>query len=102
MNMNVNPRYVVDFLNDLLEIDPSAINMLYNQKVGCNEEMEKHPTVQVGGSGDYYTLGFLGLLNGLFGIDEDGFGPIVAIIEDGPDLKIKKFALTKDWKKEND
>jgi len=36
------------FLNELLKIDKSAINSLMNSRVECNEELAKHPTVQVG------------------------------------------------------
>lgn len=82
---------VVEFLNTLLDIDPYAINALFSMRVGCNEEMANHPSVQISVSGDnYYSAGVIGVLNGLFGADEYGWGHISATYDDG---KLINFRL---------
>jgi len=78
----------INFLNKLLELDGNAINKLVGSRVECNEALAKHPTVQVQRDGtrtrigkeeaEIFEVGLLGVLNGIFGINEDGFGQIVA------------------------
>ena len=45
---SVTMQEVVDFLNELLEIDSCAITALFSSRICCNKEMADHPTVQVG------------------------------------------------------
>ncbi len=84
---------VIDFLNELLAIDPYAISELLIERVPCNQRMADHRTVQVQGAGFYtfiapgtFRVGLLGLLNGFCGIIEEGpkkgYGPITAVYED--------------------
>jgi hypothetical protein len=56
--------------------------------------MADHPTIQVRQypGDEYSSVGILGILNGLFGIREDGMGAICMEIED--DGKIISFKLT--------
>jgi len=58
-------------LNRALEHDREAVSAVLLNRVPCNEALADDPTVQVsitdGGSS---TLSALGLLNGLFGVDE--------------------------------
>jgi hypothetical protein len=49
---------------------------------------------------DGYTIGFLGLINGMFGADEDGYGPIAVVI--GEDDKIVGFTTEINKPKEGD
>lgn len=87
----VSQQEAVDFLNDILKADPEGISAFFSTRVACNKELANHPTVQVGVlNPDYHVFGALGILNGLFGIDEDGWGCIVAIVE-GP--KIIQFEV---------
>ena len=37
-----------------------------------------------------YYVGVLGLLNGMFDIDENGYGAIMMVIEEGKIIKFKK------------
>lgn len=85
----------VDFLNELLKIDPIAITALFNIRIGCNKVLADHETVQVLVSGkNYYQVGMIGILNGLFGIDEYGWGHITINYDNG---KIIEFqVLTED------
>lgn len=78
----------VEFFNSLLEIDKEAISKVFTSRVNCNKKMAEHITVQVFSfEDDIYYVGPLGILNGLFGIDEEGFGGIIAIIYDNGDIK---------------
>jgi len=78
---------VLEVLNRALGADEEGVTALMNQRVPCNEVLEADPTIQVGSyvderSGEKHcSVGVLGLLNGLFGIDEDGWGPIAAVYE---------------------
>lgn len=78
----------VEYMNGLLAVDQEAISNLVLQRVQCNEQLADHETVQCGVSGDTFNVGFLGVINGLFGVDDNGFGFVVAVIEDG---KIVRF-----------
>jgi len=81
----------IDYLNGLLEADPEGISAFFSTRVACNEKMAQHPTVQVGVlNPDYYVFGAIGIFNGLFGIDEDGWGYITAIVEGINIIKFEK------------
>ena len=89
----MSAKEVVEFLNELLEIDPFAMNALFNIRVFCNTKLADHETVQVlGVEGGVGSVGFIGILNGMFGVDEDGWGIIAADLTDG---KINRFELLK-------
>jgi len=92
---------IIDFLNDLLNMDCHAISNIINHRVPCNHSLAEHPTVQCGigkmhGIDSDYTVGMLGILNGLCGTidngDLKGYGHITAIVDD--DGMIKKFKRT--------
>ncbi len=84
---------VIEFLNDALDIDQAGMSALVNTRVPCSSDMAAHPSIQVGQrdgeitTGEpaiVYQFGLLGVLNGIFGTDEHGYGPIAAIVrEDG-------------------
>lgn len=98
----VNVSDVLKVLNRAVKADPEAMAALRDAKVLCNEElahdleiqvsMEEEPgsvhdvweddePVTVGGR-KVYEVGFLGVLNGIFGIDErTGLGAIAAAFE---------------------
>jgi len=92
---SVTPQDVVDLLNNLIRLDPEAVRALMDCRVPCNDEFADHPTVQCGlaehvrkRTPDHnlpddanYTVGPLGLLNGLFGIDPKGWGYIAAVYQ---------------------
>jgi len=86
---------VIDYLNELLELDRPAVAALIANRIPCNREMADHPSVQVSSQHGGYHVGMLGILNGIFGIDEEGFGGIVAVFEEpfieGEYNYLKKF-----------
>ena len=89
-----SPHYVVDLLNEAAKLDPQAIRALVDTRVVCNQALADHPTIQVGpasehDSGGPSVVGLLGILNGIFGTFDDGWGCIAAVIEPGdPDVPI--------------
>ena len=64
----------VDVLNEALAADPQAINALMRLSVQCNATLARHPSVQVGAHQHDFELRPLGLINGLFGVDEHDWG----------------------------
>ena len=81
----------IERLNSMLEVDPEAMARLIEMRIPCTE-LADHPTAQVYEAEDSTCyVGHLGLLNGIFGIDDNGWGPIAAIYEEG---KLVRFAKT--------
>ena len=66
-------------LNRLLEADREAISLLVANRVPCNQALSLDPTCQVGSvRGEGWEVGLLGIINALFGVDEEGWGYIAA------------------------
>lgn len=84
----------IAFLNELLVIDEPALRAICFQRVPCNRDLAEHPTVQVNTRQEDGSLGvgLLGVLNGLFGADAAGWGPITAVVE--ADGRISSFKPT--------
>ncbi len=74
---------IVNFLNELLQVDKEAIEVLIDRRVKVNEQLLNHPTVQVSSEdGKTGSVGLLGILNGLVGVKSNGWGYIVAHYDD--------------------
>lgn len=56
---------IIDYLNEMLELDRDAIDSLIRNSVPVNEAIAEHPTCTVYKQNGGYKLGMLGLLNGL-------------------------------------
>ena len=70
-------------LNRALEADPDAMRDLVNRRVECNEKLASDESIQVGQyAPGRYRVGLLGIVNGLFGIGEDGYGHITLVVSD--------------------
>ena len=86
MNETLRVDDLISFLNQLIEIDSYAVSALFTTRVLCNEELAEHSTVQVrqfvNDKGQGWEVGILGLINGMFGVDLEGYGPITAIVND--------------------
>lgn len=101
---SVSPIDTVNYLNELVDADPDAVRALIVQRVPCNQALAHHPTCRVmdvasvegavdrnvGVVGVGYEVGFLGVLNGLFGVDAQGWGAIVAVFSGG---RLSHFTL---------
>lgn len=90
MKESITPQDVIDILNRAIKADQAAMTKLMSKRFYCNEELANDPTIQVrqeksfgvpGGEGVVFTISANGLLNSLWGIDENGWGPIAAIFE---------------------
>lgn len=75
--------YAIEVLNRALAEDQSAIRDLFNYEAPCNDALGNDPTVQVRSrsTGDGVAVTALGLINGLFGADDTGWGYITATYE---------------------
>lgn len=71
----------IELLNDALNKDPMAMWALATTRVTCNEVLADHPTIQVGKYSDDYKVGLIGILNGIFGAADDGYGAIAGDFE---------------------
>jgi len=71
---------VVLYLNELLDIDKDALSRLITEKRSrCNKALADHSTVIASDEGGgVFTVGLMGILNGLFGINEFGRGVLAA------------------------
>lgn len=82
-------------MNDALKTDSDAITSLMNARVPCSNAMACHPTIQVRLNKELgvYSVGLLGILNGLCGAREDGWGFIAAVLDDasGDILKFERL-----------
>lgn len=99
MRESVTPKQVVALLNSLLEIDRRAVSKLFDAQVSCNRGIALHPTVQVRQlrvnqyrPRDAWKVGVLGLINGMFGVHPNGYGPIARVIRNNG--IIQSFVLT--------
>lgn len=81
---SVSVQDVCDLFNDIVGKDSQCANALVMSRVPCNEAIAEHPTIQVqadeGGANP--RVGLLGFLNGLFGMGDDGMGPICIVLEE--------------------
>jgi len=93
LKKQVKPKEVVTYLNRLLKTDRLAVETLFNIRVLCNSRMAKHPTVQVGKFSSKYAVGIIGIINGMFGADMNGWGCISMDLDEGN--KIKRFRMVK-------
>ena len=94
MKETITKQDVVDLLNEFLKLDPQAAEELMFYRAVCNKAVEEHPTIQVRvtdesdvyfavGADHIARIGFIGLLNGMFGVDGDDNGAIGMIIDEG-------------------
>lgn len=91
MKEQVTIDEVIELFNELIEIDNPAFGALVANRVPCNEELANHPTVQVGVQNGGYRVGLIGIVNGMFGVDENGYGPIALNFEDSNLVKVERF-----------
>ena len=74
---------VITLLNEAVALDRPAMAALLANRVPCNVALADHPAIQVQAQHGGYHVGLLGIINGLFGTDDDGKGPICSIFADG-------------------
>lgn len=79
---NLSLDSAIEYLNRLVAADAEAVRKLIDNRVECNDVLAEDPTCQVSGFDGTNKVGLLGVLNGAFGIHEDGWGAICAIVSD--------------------
>lgn len=82
----------ITLLNEAVQRDPDAIETLLESHVPCNALLAQHPTIQCWLVDRKPRVGLLGILNGLFGVDEYRYGPIMSV-HDGAG-RLLRFART--------
>jgi len=86
----------IEVLNRIHKADPTVMQSLIFHRVPCNQLVADDPTVQVGRGVNLSTgweVGILGIINGLFGSDEHGWGHIYANFDsNNSDAKLLNFS----------
>lgn len=91
----------IEYLNELNRLDPKAMLALVRFRwYGITKGLADHPSCQVVGSGRNASVGFIGILNGMFGMRDDGWGGISMVVdtaEDDPEriTKLVRFEKTR-------
>jgi hypothetical protein len=80
-------------LQQIFEMDPEAIAKMLAVRVPCNERLAGHSTVQVSEDAPgQFTVGVMGLLNGIFGVRTNMAGYLAYILEQ--DGRVSGFCRT--------
>jgi hypothetical protein len=84
LKQSITPQDVCDLLNEMLKLDYECTYGIATHRQQCNEAIASHPTIQVQQfKGDEFPkVGIVGILNGLFGIRDDGMGAICFDFDD--------------------
>jgi len=90
IKQSVSIEDAIELLNELLILDNNAIGALVANRVPCNELIADHYSVQVEQRNGGFNVGLLGIINGLFGVDEDGWGAITCEFDCGNLIKFRK------------
>jgi len=69
-NLSIDEALVV--LNRAVKADPEAMEALIENHVPCNQALADDPEIQVRATAGMHSVGMLGILNGLFGIEDKG------------------------------
>ena len=89
---NVTPKEAIGLLNEMLKIDRIVTESLFNTRIACNKKLANHSSIQVTQiTKNFCLVGLLGVLNGMFGIDKDGWGCICMDLTEYN--KIERFRL---------
>lgn len=82
MKQPITIEHAIDILNQAIQSDPDAMNKLIGTRINCGVTLANHPTIQVMNDDGKYSVGILGLLNGIFGTDNNGNGFIATVFDD--------------------
>lgn len=85
-NPSVSVDHAIAVLNRAVQKDREAVQALIQNRVPCNVALAEDSTIQVGDRNGQYSVGLLGIVNGIFGADENQFGYIWARFTETGDL----------------
>jgi hypothetical protein len=74
---------IIERLNRMIQ-DPEIrrdVQTLMNMRCAVSQKTSDHHSIQVREEGDVDTMSFLGLLNGLIGVQENGYGYVSAVVD---------------------
>lgn len=95
MKKSITTNDVIKLLNGANNSDPNAISTLFlRRRARCNRKLADHKSIQVRarrGGKPPYTVGILGIINGAFGTDAQGMGPIVMVVDKGRIIRFKRI-----------
>lgn len=89
--LSITVDEAIALLNEAVALDRPAMAALLANRVPCNEALADHPSIQVQAQHGGYHVGLLGIINGLFGVDDEGKGLICYVFADG---HLQGFAKT--------
>ena len=89
--MSLDDPYDVKYLNALLVLDQKAMTELFQQRVQCNEDLSNHSTIQVLNKEGKNYIGLMGIINGIFGVIEEG--QFIVMCFDSETNLIKQFDI---------
>jgi len=103
---SITPDEAILVLNRLLQKDSQAIQRIFTIRVQCNEDLASDETCQVRQESEgKYTVSPIGIINAIFGIDEEKCGFIAYSLgtdidpeENGFIQKFHRFKYQKDKK----
>jgi hypothetical protein len=88
---SVTIEQVLEVLNRAVKADPEAMTALFATRVPVNVHPADITPIQVQEEMEGHSLSLLGLLNGIFGADEMGWGAIAAVWSDTKDSRLLEF-----------
>lgn len=77
---------IVDFFNEIYVADPKAVRALLLAAFACNRKLAAHPRMVITHVNRKPAIGMMAILNSLFGVDEEGIGPL-SVVENGRTLR---------------
>ncbi len=89
---------IAKLLNDVIdETDPEELGIFLAHRVSCSRALADHPTVQVLTEEDgTLSVGILGLLNGLVGVDAEGRGIVAVEIDEDDGRSARAIVLDRE------
>lgn len=80
----------IEYLNGLIELDKTAISFILSARFECNIALADHPTVQATSHYGGSFVGVMGIINGLFGVDNRSYGLIRYVMQDGELIRFER------------
>lgn len=88
---------IINYLNELVALDKPCIAAMVSNRIPCNEKLAEHPSCQVGYRNGGFSVGLLGIINGMCGTYDDGprkgWGAIAANFNTGESTDLIGFEL---------
>lgn len=90
----ISIEQTIDMLNELVNLDRNAVLNLIINRVPCNQGIADHYSVQIQREDDgSFSVGLMGVINGLFGINAYGAGNIRYVLQNGELIRFERNPL---------